>query len=101
MTTRTNAKNIHQTYHSQHSIKFDPSTEIVIVLSTTLSSLITKTTDNSDHLDNSKDLMFLIDVEETIDLDIQVGEQTKPKNNTIIMTSATTKSEAEISETVK
>lgn len=61
----------------------------------TSSSLVTKTTDNS------QNLMFLINVEETINLDIQVGEQTKPKNNTITMTSETTKSEAEVSETVK
>lgn len=74
--------------------------EIVIVKFTTStsSSLVTKTTDNSDH---SKNLMFLIDVEETINLDIQEGEQSKPKNNTITMISETTKSEAEISETVK
>lgn len=45
--------------------------------------------------------MFMIDEEETIHLDINVEEQTAAKNNIIKMTSETTKSEAEISETVK
>lgn len=52
--------------------------------------LITITTENSDHSDNSEDLMFMIDEEEKINLEIKV-EQTKTKNNTITMISETKK----------
>lgn len=45
--------------------------------------------------------MFLIDVEETINLDRQVEEKTKPNSNTAQITSETIKPETEILETVK
>lgn len=51
--------------------------------------------------DNYQNLMFMIDEENTVNLNINVQKQATAKKNTIKITTETTKSEAELPETVK
>jgi len=76
----------------KEEVKFEPSMEIVLVMSSTSTSrsLITKTTDNS------KDLMFMIYEDNTINFNINLEQTIAKKEVRLGYLTKTTKSETKI-----